>query len=98
MILSGFACPVCGGEVLDSIDHCFACKTPYTDTLAMAAQAHHQAKLGMVTNDFGRLVSNQQVFERVGDLAATSESIAATLHAGGTFTQKSISAIFRDRD
>lgn len=64
----------------------------------MAAQTHHQTKLEIVANNFQRLVSDQQIFERVGDLAATSESIAATLHAGGTFTQKSISAIFRDRD
>ena len=76
MILVGFICPNCGGQVLDSLDHCHHCKQPYTGTLAVVALAHHDAKMRMVGTASVRIVTEEEVDMNTTALASASEGLA----------------------
>jgi len=97
MILAGFNCHNCGADVIDSIDHCYNCKTPYVGMLASTAQAHHQEKLAMIAVDAGREVSSQRIMEKVGELASVSLSIAAIERAGCQIDAALIPVLFHER-
>lgn len=80
MILRGFLCPNCNSQVIDSVVACYNCGLPYTGLLAQAAQAHHEAKLTLVSG--GKDKTKEDILLNVLHLASASESLAVSEELG----------------
>src|SRR5438105_3871026 len=96
MILIGYSCPHCGGNVLDSLDHCHRCLKPYEGQLAAVAKAHHEAKLAMVANSSGRSVTEKEMLDGVERLAAVTQGLAATEKSGQKVPEQLIPELFQE--
>jgi hypothetical protein len=83
MILMGFTCPNCGGDVHDSVTHCPQCKHEYLGTLAVVAAAHGVAKKRLVEMTAQLQLSGEVIMRHSQALGAVSEGLAAMIKAGG---------------
>ncbi len=90
MILAGFSCPNCGGQVIDSDTHCPQCQYPYLGTLALVAAAHHEAKMRFVLTCAQVHLSDVEIVKHSLALGAVSLGLATLAKAGMPLSPKLI--------
>ena len=90
MILTGFSCPNCSGNVIDSATHCPQCQYPYLGTLALVAAAHHEAKMRFVLTSAQAHLSDVEIVKHSMALGAVSEGLAAMIKSGMPLSPKHI--------